>query len=250
MEEPKSPQEYEGSIQSSSENLSDGSWLNASFNFFLLIVHLADEPSVDAHTQQGQRAAYENFSSIDWSYEAEKERARLQRQSSVRGFDGVVARFLDNMVPWVVTIGTGVCVGLLAGYLDVLSAWLSDLRLGICPSSLYLSEQACCTGLEGSSTAWAKGRRIEPVTVGESCNTWKDWGDVFDFGNFAAQSLLQYSIYLILAVRHQATAAGPTVKPKRNRSPLPQRRRFLSKYTPRMPFIPAYRKSRPFWVVL
>lgn len=57
-------------------------------------------------------------SAVDWRREADRERSRLASLRSVKGLHGVVLRLLDSATPWLVTVGTGVCVGLVASYIE------------------------------------------------------------------------------------------------------------------------------------
>lgn len=85
-----------------------------------------------------------NFAHIDLAYEQEKERVRLSRLHT----QGSMVRLLDSLQPWIVTVVSGVLVGLTAAYLDLLSVWISDVRTGICREQPFLSRSACCTGLD------------------------------------------------------------------------------------------------------
>ena len=64
---------------------------------------------------------------VDWRREADRERSRLASLRSVKGLHGVVLRLLDSATPWLVTVGTGVCVGLVASYIECVD-------LAFCPA--------------------------------------------------------------------------------------------------------------------
>ncbi|KAK4055889.1 chloride channel [Microbotryomycetes sp. JL221] len=134
------------------------------------------------------REAYEDQSTIDWSYEDSRERIRLQQLQHLPGLKGVSSRLWDATIPWLVIVATGLATGLVASSLDVLSAWLSDMRFGICKDSWWMSQAMCCAGLD----------------PGEQCNAWHVWGQ--QSGVFA-RSLIQYSIYMTLAVMFAVTAS-------------------------------------------
>ncbi|KAK4047397.1 chloride channel [Microbotryomycetes sp. JL201] len=134
------------------------------------------------------REAYEDASTIDWSYEDSRERRRLQALAELPGLGGVFARLWDATIPWIVVVATGLGTGLVASTLDVLSAWLSDLRFGVCNDAWWMSQAMCCAGLD----------------PGEQCNEWHGWGQ--GSGVFI-RSLFQYSIYMVLAVIFAITAS-------------------------------------------
>ncbi|KAM0786435.1 hypothetical protein ACM66B_001899 [Microbotryomycetes sp. NB124-2] len=144
----------------------------------------------DDYTSQNARVreAYEDASTIDWSYEDSRERIRLQALAELPGLSGVSARLWDATIPWIVVVATGLGTGLVASTLDVLSAWLSDLRFGVCRDAWWMSQAMCCAGLD----------------PGEQCNEWHVWGQ--GSGIFV-RSLFQYSIYMILAVMFAVTAS-------------------------------------------
>ncbi|SCZ87864.1 BZ3500_MvSof-1268-A1-R1_Chr2-3g05332 [Microbotryum saponariae] len=137
----------------------------------------------------------ENHSSIDWSHEYAKERIRQQALQQVLGVRGIMTRIWDATIPWIVVVATGLATGLVASCLDILSAWLSDLRTGKCSDAWWLSEAACCTGLDPTDT----------------CNSWRTWAQIAG-GNEPGQRVVlkavtQYSVYMVLAVAFAVVAS-------------------------------------------
>ncbi|KDE05331.1 hypothetical protein MVLG_04247 [Microbotryum lychnidis-dioicae p1A1 Lamole] len=137
----------------------------------------------------------EDHSSIDWSHEYAKERIRKQALQQVLGVRGILTRIWDATIPWIVIVATGLATGLVASCLDILSAWLSDLRTGKCSDAWWLSEAACCTGLDPTDT----------------CNSWRTWAQIAG-GNEPGQRVVlkavtQYSVYMVLAVAFAVVAS-------------------------------------------
>ena len=97
-----------------------------------------------------QRIPYGDSSSIDWNYEAQKERVRIQSLAELSGVRGAAARTWDSAIPWLVVVATGIATGVLGSAMDIVTAWLSDLRFGICRDQWWMSRASCCTGLDGA----------------------------------------------------------------------------------------------------
>ncbi|GAA5830043.1 hypothetical protein JCM3766R1_006747 [Sporobolomyces carnicolor] len=124
-------------------------------------------------------------SSIDWTLEYSRERARKAQLASLPGLRGVGSRVWDQAKPWLVVVLTGIATGTIASCLDVLSSWLSDLRLGVCRDMWWMSRNLCCAGLDPS----------------ETCRAWKTWGElVGGERHVIARAIAQYGLYMLLAV--------------------------------------------------
>ena len=102
-----------------------------------------------------QRIPYGDSSSIDWNYEAQKERVRIQSLAELSGVRGAATRTWDSAIPWLVVVATGIATGVLASAMDIVTAWLSDLRFGICRDQWWMSRASCCTGLDRTSCCHA-----------------------------------------------------------------------------------------------
>lgn len=84
---------------------------------------LADGTLASSKTALGKRPAYQDGSTIDWLWEEGAERERKRVLHSQRGLRGVLAPILDSSRMWLVSIFTGVCIGIAGAWLDVLVKW-------------------------------------------------------------------------------------------------------------------------------
>lgn len=146
-------------------------------------------------------------SSIDWTLEYSRERARKAQLASLPGLRGVGSRVWDQAKPWLVVVLTGIATGTIASCLDVLSSWLSDLRLGVCRDMWWMSRNLCCAGLDRESRAVPTAGRFSltlprPSIASETCRAWKTWGElVGGEQHVIARAIAQYGLYMLLAVR-------------------------------------------------
>ncbi|KAF9531719.1 Cl-channel protein [Crepidotus variabilis] len=140
-------------------------------------------------------AKYQDGNTIDWLHEEDLERERHHALQSQAGTRGVLLPALDSAKMWFIVIATGVAIGLAGAWLDVLVKWLSDLREGRCSHGFFYNSNACCTGLD----------------PGEICHEWQTWGEAFNVTSIFGSSLLQATIYVVLAVVFAGSAATMVV---------------------------------------
>ena len=74
------------------------------------------------------------------------------------------------------------------GIIDVGAEWASDLKEGICPGSFYFDLDSCC---------WLSN---ETVPDNGSCSKWKTWAELYGVKRAADVYVLNYFIYITLAV--------------------------------------------------
>lgn len=78
---------------------------------------------------------------------------------------------------------------------------LSDLREGRCAYGFFYNQVACCSGLDRKYHVRSCFRCYgPPLLAGEVCQPWMTWSQWFGLRYIFAQSLLQASIYVGLAV--------------------------------------------------
>ncbi|KLO19071.1 Cl-channel protein [Schizopora paradoxa] len=156
------------------------------------VYELNDESDVETLMRQPMKAASAiDSATIDWLQEDAFERSRQQRLHSIHGVQGLLAQLFDTWRIWFITVMTGVGVGVIGAWLDVLVRWLSDLREGRCEYGIFYNQVACCSGLD----------------PGEDCTQWFSWSKWFGIEAIFVQSLLQASIYNILAIIFSSSAA-------------------------------------------
>lgn len=76
-----------------------------------------------SHSRSSNRPSYKDGSTIDWLLEENAERERKRILHSQRGLRGALAPILDSSRTWLVTIFTGICIGVAGAWLDVLVRW-------------------------------------------------------------------------------------------------------------------------------
>ncbi|KAF9054444.1 Cl-channel protein [Panaeolus papilionaceus] len=134
---------------------------------------------------------YQDGSTIDWLREEGLERERNYRLQSQAGIRGILIPTLESARLWLLVILTGFGIGIAGAWLDVLVKWLGDLREGRCAYGFFYNSNACCTG----------------IGPGEICREWKSWGDYLHVDSIFGRSLLQASIYVVLAIVFAGSAA-------------------------------------------
>ncbi|KAJ3822979.1 Cl-channel protein [Lentinula raphanica] len=134
---------------------------------------------------------YRDGSSIDWLHEEALERERDHLKKSQKSIRSLLSIWADSARVWLVVIATGIGIGVAGAWLDVLVKWLGDLREGRCQEGIFYNQVSCCSGLD----------------PGEFCTDWQTWSEYFNIRKIFAQSLLQSSIYVTLAVLFAGTAA-------------------------------------------
>lgn len=111
----------------------------------------------------GLRVWYDDYTTIDWIHDHVKERVRLRRIRSLRGFRGWLVASYDSLSAWMILFLVGVACGCVAAGMDISSRWLSDLKLGYCRSNPMWNRDFCCWGYADPST----------------CEDWSSWSQIF-----------------------------------------------------------------------
>ncbi|KAF9480503.1 Cl-channel protein [Pholiota conissans] len=136
-------------------------------------------------------AKYRDGNTIDWLHEEGIERERNHALQSQAGIRGILLPALESARMWFIVIVTGMGIGIAGAWLDVLVKWLGDLREGRCSYGFFYNSNACCTGLD----------------PGEVCQEWQTWGNYFHVKSILGNSMLQASIYVVLAIAFAGSAA-------------------------------------------
>lgn len=84
---------------------------------------LSDGTLPPLNASHGKRPAYRDGSTIDWLWEEGAERERKRILHSQPGLRGAIAPILDSSRMWLVSIFTGICIGIAGACLDVLVKW-------------------------------------------------------------------------------------------------------------------------------
>eukprot|EP01135_Chromosphaera_perkinsii_P005259 Nk52_evm9s328 gene=Nk52_evmTU9s328 len=131
-----------------------------------------DEERKLYNTSRSVRNAYEDFSTIDWVRDNNKEKKRQKKLKRWRQSISKTRRWYweahDSCQGWIVVFLVGLSTGFCAAFVDIGTDWLSDIKVGICKSSFWLNKEFCC---------WAS----EESGVSDSCDDFQPWSrSVFD----------------------------------------------------------------------
>lgn len=118
---------------------------------------------------------YDDKTTIDWMHEFAKERQQRRIAWDTPGVRGQALRLVNTSRRWIILIGTGIAVGLIAASIDITSHWIADIRLGHCQNAFYLSRDSCCTG----------------IATNDPCPDWIEWSSSY---------FLRYMMYTLICV--------------------------------------------------
>ncbi|KAJ3849426.1 Cl-channel protein [Lentinula lateritia] len=152
---------------------------------------LSENGNLQGNVPKKFATKYRDGSSIDWLHEEALERERDYVKKSQKSIRSLLSIWADSARVWLVVISTGIGIGVAGAWLDVLVKWLGDLREGRCQEGFFYNQVSCCSGLD----------------PGEFCTDWQTWSEYFNVRKIFAQSLLQSSIYVTLAVVFAGSAA-------------------------------------------
>ncbi|KAJ3732092.1 Cl-channel protein [Lentinula guzmanii] len=152
---------------------------------------LGEDGDLQGNPPKKSARKYKDGSSIDWLHEEALERERDYVKKSQKSIRSLLSIWADSARVWLVVVATGIGIGVAGAWLDVLVKWLGDLREGRCQAGFFYNQVSCCSGLD----------------PGEFCTDWQSWSEYFSVRSIFAQSLLQSSIYVTLAVLFSGSAA-------------------------------------------
>ncbi|KAJ5907727.1 hypothetical protein N7495_000409 [Penicillium taxi] len=137
----------------------------------------------------GRRVGYDDFTAIDWIYEYTRERQRKRLlYSSGQSITGYIRRFLEGSNIWIVLIGTGISVGIIAAFIDIATDWLGDIKTGYCKTGnggkFYLNRSFCCWGLNDYS----------------KCMDWTTWGNALGVPSHGGKYTIDFLFYIVFSV--------------------------------------------------
>ncbi|KAJ1970182.1 glycerol ethanol, ferric requiring protein, partial [Dimargaris verticillata] len=107
-------------------------------------------------------ARYEDFTTIDWVQDAQRERQRVQELHAKldQSWRSLFIRAYEHSQAWWVILLVGLAIGVNAAFIAIATEWLSDLKLGYCQTGWWLNEKFCC---------W------ETWDTYGSCPDWRPW---------------------------------------------------------------------------
>ncbi|KAJ1911354.1 glycerol ethanol, ferric requiring protein [Tieghemiomyces parasiticus] len=137
-------------------------------------------------------ARYEDFSTVDWVQDAQRERTRVRdlHRRLDRSWLSVLYRVYEAGQAWWVVLLVGLLVGINAALMAIATEWLSDLKLGYCSTGWWLNEKFCC---------W------ENWNEHASCVDWRPWSTVV--GLSPGNLLVNWLVYVGLATTFGWTCA-------------------------------------------
>ncbi|CAH1769685.1 6191_t:CDS:2, partial [Entrophospora sp. SA101] len=153
----------------------------------------------------GIRVWYDDYTTIDWIHDYIKERVRVRKLYSRKGFSGWVIKSWDGLQGWILVFLIGVVVACVAGIVDVTAEWGSDLKDGYCSNGITLKKHFCC-----------ENQKLE------SCAEWVEWSSAFKMEDSKKSAWFNYFAYVFVAfcfavgsallVKHNSLYASPSSK--------------------------------------
>ncbi|CAH1769494.1 1615_t:CDS:2, partial [Entrophospora sp. SA101] len=153
----------------------------------------------------GIRVWYDDYTTIDWIHDYIKERVRVRKLYSRKGFSGWVIKSWDGLQGWILVFLIGIVVACVAGIVDVTAEWGSDLKDGYCSNGITLKKQFCC-------------KNQKP----ESCAEWVEWSSAFKMEDPEKSAWFNYFAYVFIAfwfavgsallVKYNSLYASPSSK--------------------------------------
>ncbi|KAK3737007.1 hypothetical protein QZH41_018406 [Actinostola sp. cb2023] len=135
-------------------------------------------------------AQYDDFHTIDWVRDRQRDRTRFRRMKRLRHgtlWDRI-KQANDAWGGWLVVFLVGLSAGLSAGVIDIGASWMSDLKQGICPENFWFNKETCC---------WTDDNTFDEA----GCQQWKTWGEVI-IGQTSGSGvyIMNYIIYVLTAL--------------------------------------------------
>ncbi|KAJ3322054.1 hypothetical protein HDV06_003655 [Boothiomyces sp. JEL0866] len=159
-------------------------------------------PNYPSFKSSKRRIIYNDFSTIDWTLDSQKERERQQEIGKLTGYSGFLIKLFEMCQESFIIILVGSITGLFAGFIDITEGWLSNMREGYCTEGFYLNKKFCC---------WLQ----------DECTDWIEYNDstflgtIFGFLVYCILGLLFATASAILVKEYAKYAAGsgiPEVK--------------------------------------
>ena len=135
---------------------------------------------------------YDDFHTIDWVRDRNKERFRqkaLQRGVRSGGIAARIWKHVDASSGWLVVLLVGMATGFAAGVIDIGTIWMSDLKEGVCIDNFYYSKEACC--FQSNETSYDV----------EHCSEWRTWSQLFLHAEEGQHAyIFNYFFYVFISV--------------------------------------------------
>ncbi|RKP37067.1 chloride channel [Dimargaris cristalligena] len=131
-----------------------------------------------------QIARYEDFTTVDWIQDAQRERTRVRalHASFNSTWFSLIQRVYEASQAWWVVLLVGLLVGINAALISIAAEWLSDLKLGHCSTGWWLNEKFCC---------W------ENWNTHGSCDDWRPWSTIIGLAH--DNLMVNWLVYVAMA---------------------------------------------------
>ncbi|CAG8515775.1 4880_t:CDS:2 [Dentiscutata heterogama] len=140
----------------------------------------------------GIRVWYDDYTTIDWIHDYVKERIRVRKIYSVKGFRGHILRLCDSSEGWILVFLIGIVTACIAGAVDVAVEWGSDLKDGYCTTDIFKNKDFCCNRTKGNNS---------------NCKDWVSWSKAFHIQTGDEKTLFDYYAFVFVAICFAACAA-------------------------------------------
>jgi chloride channel 3/4/5 len=129
---------------------------------------------------RNRKGGYRNLHTIDWLNDCRKDHNR--HINFIKTPHSFQINLLYSAQSWILTLLTGIAIGLIGGWIDLTSAWLTDTKLGYCRNQWYISKKVCCKHMADKYGY---------------CNDWIDWSYALLW--IRNLSVINWIIYVVLS---------------------------------------------------
>ena len=155
---------------------------------------------VREYSADNTASVYDDFHTIDWVQERNKDKTRHKIIYHRSGWRARVDKWFDAASGWLIVLLVGLLAGIMAGVIDISAEWMTDLKNGICrvDGGPFYDRLTCC---------WLSNETEFDIHY---CTLWSTWSDVFHVGqasnysghanNFYEFSLFDYFSYVLISV--------------------------------------------------
>ncbi|RHZ54295.1 hypothetical protein Glove_428g54 [Diversispora epigaea] len=131
----------------------------------------------------GIRVWYDDYTTIDWIHDYVKERVRVRKLYSLKGFRGYLKTTCDSAQGWILVFLIGIVTALFAAVVDVAAEWGSELKEGYCKENIRSKKEICCKDVSE-----------------QNCTDWVKWSEAFNFqGDKVSLWWFEYIAYVFVA---------------------------------------------------
>ncbi|CAG8445792.1 5586_t:CDS:10 [Diversispora eburnea] len=170
---------------------------------------------------EDKQALVQEGSGIHWIHDYVKERVRVRKLYSLKGFRGYLKTTCDSAQGWILVFLIGIVTAFFAAVVDVAAEWGSELKEGYCKENIQLKKEFCCKDVSE-----------------KNCTSWVEWSEAFNFqGDEESLWWFEYIAYVFVAfcfavgavviVKYNSLYATPSTKSSTKSRIFPTKKRLI-----------------------